>query len=124
GQLQVLALRFPENAERRVEDGELQVLPIESLEALACVPRPEPRVVEIPEPGAYPARWRRDAPDQVHRAESLRQVPPHHLGGSPRDLEVLASFGVAADTHGPVAEARLETVVPQVGRLEHVAVGV
>ena len=111
-ELQVLALRLPEDAERRVEDREVEVFPIESLEPLRRIPRPEPRIVEIPEPRPHPPRRRGDATHQVHRPEPLRQVPPHHLGGPPRDLEVLEPLCVPADAHRPIAEARLEMAVP------------
>src|SRR5262249_62355779 len=61
-ELQVLALRLPEDAERRVEDREVEVLPVEPLEALRRVPRAEPRIVEISEARSLAPRRRRDAP--------------------------------------------------------------
>src|SRR5262249_60817105 len=46
-ELQVLALRLPEDAERRVEDREAEVLPGEPLEALPRGPRAEPRIGDV-----------------------------------------------------------------------------
>ena len=123
-ELQVLALCLPEDTERRVEDREIEVLAVEPLEPLRRIPRAEARVVEIAEPGALPSRRCQDATDEIHRPETLRQVSPDHLRRTARDLEVLAPLFVAADAHRPVAKARLEPLVPEVRRLEHVSVGV
>ncbi len=57
GELQILALRLPENAERRIENGEIEVLVVETRDPLCGIPRPESRVVEVPEAGPLPPRW-------------------------------------------------------------------
>src|SRR5436190_4167214 len=123
-ELDVLAFRLPEHAERRVEHRDVEILLVEAREPLARIPRAEAGVVEVAEAGRLAAGRRRDAADQVHRAEALRQVAAHHLRWPAGDLEVLETLRVAPDAERPVAEARLEHAVPEIGGLEHVTVRV
>src|SRR5205823_11119400 len=71
---QVLALGLPEDAESRVEDGDVQVLAVEALEALLGVPRAEARVAQVGEAGAG-AGGTRDVADEGHGAEAGRASP-------------------------------------------------
>ena len=60
----------------------------------------------------------------AHRAERRREAPPAHLRALAADLELLEAVLVAHEPQRPVAVLRLEVGLPQVGRLEDVAVGV
>ena len=122
-QLQILALGLPQDAEGRVEDTDGEVLAVEPLEALLGVPGAEARVVEVLEAGRRAGRGR-DVADQVHRAEARGQVLADHLRGLAGDLEVLEAVRPLAHAERAVAPARLQVAVPQVRRLEDVAVGV
>src|SRR5262249_62143288 len=113
---QSAALRRAEHAGGRIGDGAAGVPAAEPLEPLRRVPRAEAGVVEIAEPRRLPSGRRGDATDQIHRAETLGEVPPHHLGRSARDLEGLAAFRVPANAHRPGPDAGLPEAVPDYPR--------
>src|SRR5262245_28613413 len=117
-QVAVVDLALPEQAERRIEHGLLEVLEIEQLDPLLRVAGSERNVILVPAIGAALHR-------QIsHRAEQSE----HTLGGALRrasiELEILESLRVGADPQRALAVALLEVLAPQPVRLENVAVGV
>src|SRR5438045_55287 len=59
-----------------------------------------------------------------HRGEGRREAAPRHLRPLAIDLQLVEAVLVLYDPQRPVAELRLDVLLPEVGGLEDVAVGV
>ena len=60
----------------------------------------------------------------AHRAERGGEAAPAHLRAPPVELELLEPVLVEHDAQRPITEGRVDVGLPEVGRLEDVAVGV
>ena len=61
---------------------------------------------------------------RAHRAERRREAAPAHRRALAGDLQLLEAVLVDAEAQRPVAELRVDVLLPQRRRLEDVAVGV
>src|SRR5262249_6805652 len=139
-ELGVEELRFPQEAERWIEDRLRQSFAIEQLDALLHVHRAERRTAEIrlimSRPNAAHVFWAHVTPHRTlaktsclvdplpHAPERAELAGTRKLGSAPVDLEVLVTVVAHADPDGAVAHRGLEVLLPEVGRLQDVSVPV
>jgi hypothetical protein len=99
------------------------MLQIQSLDPLRSIHGPEGGHVDVGEAGGLALVH--DAPDPIHQPEPRRYAPTDQLRRSTVDLEELEAVRrVLADAESALAIPRLEISLPEIGRLENVAVGV
>jgi len=120
-ELGVLELGLPQDADRGIEHGSVEVLGVEPLEPLLHVHRAVRRTGEIGPLGAGAHVFDVHLP---HRAERSGEAAAREQRRAAADLQILETLVVDPDAQRAVAVRGLQVALPQVGRLEDVPVGV
>ena len=117
----IVELGLPQQADRRVQHDGIDALGVQHLQPLVRVHAPVRRLADV---GAFGIEPHRMQVRIAHRSERGRKALTAHDRRTATDLERFEVGVVAHDAQRAVTELRLEVGLPQVRRLEDVAVGV
>src|SRR5262249_23928070 len=97
-QLEVIALRLPQEPERGIQERALAVLDVEAPQSLLGVHRSERGVVDVPRACRLALVF--DAGEPIHHAEKRRRAAASHLRRLAIDFEILETALVLANANG------------------------